>query len=524
MQPSSFLSGGWKRANAASSGVVRRACPASGAQWNVQVVRGKVNGKCLWNACKALSVGLLLMVLGAAMATIGYYADHLSVAQEIRGNYTVRIKNESRGFHLNNLSYAGPIVMGVGGFIVVAACVMTFEARDSAAKVVPARFKLSTSGPPTKASCGYTAHPNRSTHNSLRTSGSQTTNLQYTNHLHSPTDRHALTQSFMNFSRGLAVESQTKGISPQGSISKSPSAPNLVVEHGAEDPNVTQAKTLTHDNLSAKSNRTFAACALLNPSLLHRHALSVDETAAAYRLSHESLHGSGSQGSMALDLHLEYPVTLKVRDRRRNPLRRQQRVDEEERQGQSDTSRRSSHSCSPRMSLRRSHNKEPHLTSLSSEAGETAKEEVISGADHVKTTVKSAVEHISTDLSSSVDKFGDKFKSKHSEVEEAYANTTEDVFIKVNDNMMEVVSEAETVLASEIDNATDDVQETSEMVFEKVSSAKGNILEEARELHQVVDETLEVQDVEDSESSPIPTSVENEPEHHSTTPQEESKE
>ena len=29
------------------------------------------------------------------------------------------------------------------GFIVVASCVMTFEARDSAAKVVPARFKLS---------------------------------------------------------------------------------------------------------------------------------------------------------------------------------------------------------------------------------------------------------------------------------------------------------------------------------------------------------------------------------------------
>lgn len=28
------------------------------------------------------------------------------------------------------------------GFIVVAACVMTFEARDSAAKVVPARFKM----------------------------------------------------------------------------------------------------------------------------------------------------------------------------------------------------------------------------------------------------------------------------------------------------------------------------------------------------------------------------------------------
>lgn len=46
---------------------------------------------------------------------IGYFADQLSVAQEVRGNITIRVKNESRGFHLNNLSYAGPIVMGVGG-------------------------------------------------------------------------------------------------------------------------------------------------------------------------------------------------------------------------------------------------------------------------------------------------------------------------------------------------------------------------------------------------------------------------
>lgn len=53
------------------SGPLRRACPASGAQWNVQVVKGKMTGRCLWNACKALSLGLLLMVLGTAMATIG---------------------------------------------------------------------------------------------------------------------------------------------------------------------------------------------------------------------------------------------------------------------------------------------------------------------------------------------------------------------------------------------------------------------------------------------------------------------
>lgn len=71
MHQRAFLGSGWARGGVAGSGVVRRAHPASGAQWNVQVVRGKVNGKCLWNACKALSLGLLLMLLGAAMATIG---------------------------------------------------------------------------------------------------------------------------------------------------------------------------------------------------------------------------------------------------------------------------------------------------------------------------------------------------------------------------------------------------------------------------------------------------------------------
>lgn len=51
-----------------------------------------------------------------------------------------------------------------------------------------------------------------------------------------------------------------------------------------------------------------------------------------------------------MDLHLECPVTLRIRDQRRNPLRRQRRiVDEDERHSIEDGSRRNSHSCSPRL-------------------------------------------------------------------------------------------------------------------------------------------------------------------------------
>jgi hypothetical protein len=102
------------------------------------------------------------------------------------------------------------------GFIVVAACVMTFEARDSAAKVVPARLKLSTNGPPSGGSYGGHSghtHGGYSGHGSLRTSGSQTGSVQQPpSHLHGrvPTDRRAMTESFLNFSRGLALKSQNK--------------------------------------------------------------------------------------------------------------------------------------------------------------------------------------------------------------------------------------------------------------------------------------------------------------------------
>lgn len=69
----------------------------------------------------------------------------------------------------------------------------------------------------------------------------------------------------------------------------------------------------------------------------------------SFRLSNESLHRNGSQGSMAMDLHLEYPVTLRIKDRRRNPLRRQRRI-EDEANSNGDNLRRSSHSYSPKIS------------------------------------------------------------------------------------------------------------------------------------------------------------------------------
>ncbi|XP_020716252.1 uncharacterized protein LOC101458291 isoform X2 [Ceratitis capitata] len=208
-----------------SIGNLRRAHPASGATWNVQVVRGKMSSKCLWHACRALVLGLTLMLVGAGMATIGYYADHLSTNSELRGNATVRVKNDLKGFHLNNLSYVGPIVMGFGGFIVVASCVMTFEARDSAGKVVPARFRAGAGGSKS------TVRSNQSSATSQRRAiGIQLQSSRWDQQFGvfrtspaepppkatpQPFDRDALTAELIKFSKSLSSGRQVKTRGPR---------------------------------------------------------------------------------------------------------------------------------------------------------------------------------------------------------------------------------------------------------------------------------------------------------------------
>ncbi|XP_075979186.1 uncharacterized protein LOC142978575 [Anticarsia gemmatalis] len=273
------------------TGPLRRAHPASGATWNVQVVRGKMSSQCLWHACRALSAGLLLMLLGAAMAVIGYYADTLSVAQEIRGNATISVKDEARGFHLNNLSYAGPIVMGFGGFIVVAACVMTFEARDSAAKVTPARPQAMPRPMPRRGPvCAAPARLDQ---------------LGVYRLPHVLPLPHALP---------LAPPHRYR-----------PSHHNRV---GGERGKVRARFGSAPDLHSGSARAALPVSALRRP--LRRYALSVDEPPHSAVSASAAESECGSQSSLALDLHTSGAcggITLRVRDNtRRRPLARQQRL------------------------------------------------------------------------------------------------------------------------------------------------------------------------------------------------------
>ncbi|XP_050091583.1 uncharacterized protein LOC126575090 [Anopheles aquasalis] len=381
----------WQSRRKASLGPLRRAHPASGATWNVQVVRGKMTSRCLWHACRALVLGMVLMAVGGGMATVGYYANNFPSLSDLRSNSstsTIRVKNEHRGLHLNNLSYVGPIIMGVGGFIVVASCVMTFEARDSAAKVVPARFKLSSQSnrnPSRQNTSRRSTGVGNGTGPGLITAA-QT--ARWEQHLGvfrtSPAteqvpDRKALTAALVHFSKALGTpkSSPQQRRPSEGAnrrVSRSGSVPNLYgdklsvpsLASGSPANNIRsellggsgqhrqhhhhhqqqhQHQQHPHhrgtrvSSMVQRSTRGEVAGSggLLHPGMLqfHRHALSVDEPDPFVRTLHQAgSHGSvqyGCSGGEIVPVHkLREQRTKRSDTARRHVLSRQTKIEKDE--------------------------------------------------------------------------------------------------------------------------------------------------------------------------------------------------
>lgn len=320
--------------------------------------RGKVSDQCLWAACKAMTTGLVLIVIGASMATVGFYSDHLSTVEERRGNSTVRVKNEHRDRHLDSLTYLGPLVMGLGGFIIVATCVMTFEARDtssSSAKLVSAWFKRSRSyvAPRPEISCQGTSASDVSWERFLPGVRHDSTVTE--------ADRSAVTSALISFSRNLqssfesgrlpggagtlggascgggtgVTEGSTAG-SPREKLHRCQSDPNVVglgLTCGSGGGSPTFREPTSPLKKREEAERECFLKPPANPQLLrprpfnvsphdYRKVVSVDcasppvlDVPAALGESHPA-QSTSSHGSMAMDVYFpEGAVTLKVKDR-----------------------------------------------------------------------------------------------------------------------------------------------------------------------------------------------------------------
>lgn len=283
---------------------------------------------------------------------------------------------------------------------------MTFEARDSAAKIVPTRTKYSSVHPHRLGKPSPAAATASKLQSSLRSeSGRRTASIRQWEQQpvlrvgsSSPmaTDavsRRALTAAFIQFSRNLQKAEIDKTFGQTG-LSKSPSAPNLAESTRPFIQNTSPFlnKPYVSPRIKQKRSRnslhpSSSGCTLLNPhALLQRQALSMDnqdynpyfspshsqhlnrqrpgsgkgsggsKESLELELGASACTAHGSQASMAMDLHLpnDCPVTLRVKDKTRRSDTAKRHVFTRQRQidiGEDDVmlDRRDTHSCSPRL-------------------------------------------------------------------------------------------------------------------------------------------------------------------------------
>ncbi|XP_042903585.1 uncharacterized protein [Parasteatoda tepidariorum] len=103
--------------------------------------------RCIWLCFKALSGGVLLIAIGVGMTVFGFYADTFAVQEHVDDvtNKTMTVVNEQLKMHLHNLTYVGPVLMGLGGMMIVAACVL-IDAQGEDAKGPRGRRSSDTEG------------------------------------------------------------------------------------------------------------------------------------------------------------------------------------------------------------------------------------------------------------------------------------------------------------------------------------------------------------------------------------------
>lgn len=98
--------------------------------------------RCTWHcfciALKALSFGLILLAVGAVLFVTGFFLENNYIQSQGRRPDQFDADQRATLMMYRNLTYAGPVVMGLGAVVVIAGLVLTFEERDTlGVKVIP---------------------------------------------------------------------------------------------------------------------------------------------------------------------------------------------------------------------------------------------------------------------------------------------------------------------------------------------------------------------------------------------------
>lgn len=86
---------------------------------------------CVCIAFKALSGGLFLLIVGTIMSVYGFFLEAEQKQKAKLNNEIVIPKGDELNARIRNLTYAGPVIMGLGIIVIIAALVLTFEVRDT---------------------------------------------------------------------------------------------------------------------------------------------------------------------------------------------------------------------------------------------------------------------------------------------------------------------------------------------------------------------------------------------------------
>lgn len=133
-------------------------------------------------------------------------------------------------------------------------------------------------------------------------------------------------------------------------------------------------------------------------------------------------------------------------------------------------------------------------------------EGVTDGYEHLKQRIKLAVDAAEDGVESVIDKVTETF-GHHPHIEEA-TNEAEAKLAVANDTAAEAVSEAETVIASEMDHDMKDfhemveqqshegVESVKEMAFEKIDATKEHVENKINETKTEVAEILHIEDMD----------------------------
>lgn len=100
------------------------------------IIKKKADAKTVWAACRAVIFGCIIIVVGLAMTILGYFDKYFSEKIEVIDGTEQISHDRMIQYQLKSMQYLGPILMGIGSFILIIACVVTLESRDKHAQII----------------------------------------------------------------------------------------------------------------------------------------------------------------------------------------------------------------------------------------------------------------------------------------------------------------------------------------------------------------------------------------------------